>query len=146
MKSIMIVAISLFLAVLTLDPQDSQKTQEPAQQPTAQAADETGLQGSWYALPAGMLLTFDEQGQLHFGDPASGYTADSWFVDGKLHVRFTNYDGDSEPCRNETGVYAVSRIDDSVRFEPLDEPCHLRQQNLSGRTDFQPELRFHLVG
>ena len=145
MKSIALAISSLFAALLALGQWEAQTTTAPETAALA-ATDGSALDGTWYAFPAGLLLTFEGQERVHFGDPASGYTADIQFVDDKLYLRFTDYDGDSMACRNETGVYTVVRIDDSVRFEPLSESCQLRLHGLSGRPDFQPQLRFQRAG
>jgi hypothetical protein len=146
MKAVIFGLASVLLAALALGDPATGEELAPTVQPAPVVEGFADLVGTWYAFPAGALISFDGHGRLHFGDPATGYKADSWFAGDLLHVRFTNYDGDDEQCRNETGVYAVTHNGDLLRFEGQSDPCQVRWQMLTGRDDFQPELQFHWVG
>jgi len=146
MKTLLFGLASMLMAALALGNPSTGEELAPTVQPAPVMEGFADLVGTWYAFPAGALISFDGSGQLHFGEPATGYEADSWFAGGFLFVQFTNYDGADQQCRDETGVYSVTHKGDTLRFEVQRDPCQVRWQMLSGRDDFQPELQFHWVG
>jgi hypothetical protein len=109
-----------------------------------------GFEGAWYSFPGGLMIRFNSDGSADFGVDTDGtpigYQAHTWFEGDKLSIRFSNYDGAMESCRDATGVYQVQQLKGgNIRFVTIDDACQFRSDALSGHKDLGFELVFHYV-
>lgn len=127
-------------------------TAEPQIQPEIQLQPDpetiTDIEGAWYSFPGGLVVQFNGDGSADFGVDTDGtpygYRAETWFEGDKLSIRFSNYDGNVDPCREATGLYQVQRLDDGlIRFVTINDACQFRADALSGHADLGFELAFH---
>lgn len=108
----------------------------------------TVVEGAWYSFPGGLVVRFNDDGSADFGVDADGtpygYRAETWFEGDNLSIRFLDYDGIIDLCREATGVYQVQQLDEGViRFVTVEDDCQFRSDALSGHADLGFELAFH---
>lgn len=110
----------------------------------------TDFEGAWYNFPGGLMIRFNGDGSADFGVDTDGtpigYQAQTWFEGDNLSIRFLDYDGAMDSCRDATGVYQVQQLDGgNIRFVTIDDACQFRSDALSGHKDLGFELVFHSV-
>ena len=150
MKSFMIGLIGLTTMLLGGWNVFSEQTTPPikSQPQPAQATAIDKLAGTWYAFPGGILLQFNGDGSAQFGLDTTGavlgYEATTNFEEQLLSIRFTNYDGQDEACRQQVGLYTVQLHQGGpISFEPVRDDCRFRLESLSGSSEADFRLLFH---
>jgi hypothetical protein len=128
----------------------SQEVTAAAEQKPSLTSAIGGLRGTWYAFPGGLMIRFNANGTADFGldidGKAVGFSANTWLEDTRLHITFTDYDGENEGCRSATGIYEVQSLDNNyLKFKVVHDDCQLRSNVLSGNADLGSELLYHPV-
>jgi hypothetical protein len=108
------------------------------------------IAGTWFSLPNGLMLQFGDDGTAQFGvdndGTTLGYDAQTWFEGTHLFVRFEDYDGASEACATDIGIYEVELLESgNLRFVHGQDDCEFRLESLQGTADSEIGLQYNPV-